>query len=177
MPNGEFGSLFYRGGSILAGMSRSAAGTKSATDCPELVVAWESFNFFFEKPLPTSGFHDLVNKGKITPFKPMRGLYMLNESLRRLGLKEVRELPKPPPTPTLENIVRLAFTLIDRSIFPEPSWLLSAESIDAKDADHALRLADRCRDAIQAFPHVELKLAYFQGVLDWVQMSEESRAS
>ena len=39
--------------------------------------------------LPTSTFHDLVNKGKITPFKHIRGMYYLNASLRRLGLKEV----------------------------------------------------------------------------------------
>jgi hypothetical protein len=29
-----------------------------------------------------------------------------------------------------------------------------------KDADHAIRLADLCRDQVEAFDHVELKLAY-----------------
>jgi hypothetical protein len=31
-------------------------------------------------------------------------------------------------------------------------------------------LADRCRGKVEAFDHVELKLAYFQGVLDWAFM-------
>lgn len=29
----------------------------------------ETFNRYFDKPLPSSTFHDLVNKGKIIPFK------------------------------------------------------------------------------------------------------------
>ncbi len=152
------------------GMSRSASNTQTTTDCPEFVVTREAFNRYFEKPMPTSSFHDLVKKGKITKFKPMRGHFLLNDSLRRLGLREVRELPQPPPAPSLDDIVRLAFTLIDRNLFPEPSWLLHVEAIDAKDADHATRLADRCRDKVEAFDHVELKLAYFQGVLDWAFM-------
>ena len=147
-------------------MSRSAASSKTQEEYPEFVVTRETFNRYFEKPLPTSTFHDLVNKGKITPFKPMRGHYLLNDSLRRLGLRQVSALPQPPPAPGLEGIVRLAFTLIDRNLFPEPSWLLDVEAIDAKDADHARLLADRYRDKVMAYDHVALKLAYFNGVLD-----------
>jgi hypothetical protein len=44
-----------------------------------------------------------------------------------------------------------------------------------KDADHAMRLADRCRDKVEAFEHVELKLAYFQGVLDWAAMEASEK--
>lgn len=96
----------------------------------------------------------------------MRGHYLLNDSLRRLGLPEVCELPKPPPEPNLEGIVRLAFTLIDPKLFPAPSWLLYVDAINGKDADHAARIAEQHRDAVQACSHVELKLAYFQGVID-----------
>lgn len=108
--------------------------------------------------------------------KKLRGFYMLNESLRRLGLKEVRELPKPLPVPHLDDIVRLAFSLIDPNLFPAPSWLLHVEAIDPKDADHASRLADEHSDKIKSYEHAEQKLAYFQGVLDWVslQAAEES---
>lgn len=157
-------------------MRRSATKTKTDAiiDCPEFVVKRESFNRYFEKPLPTSTFHKLVSEGKIKRFKHMEGFFYLNDSLRRMGLREVRELPKPPSGPSLEDIVRLAFTLIDRNLFPEPAWLLYVDAIDAKDADHATRLADRCRDKVEAFDHVELKLAYFQGVLDWATM-EASR--
>jgi len=43
-------------------------------------------------------------------------------------------------------------------------------AFNAKETDHAMRFADRCRDKVEAFDHVELKLAYFQGVLDWASM-------
>ena len=42
--------------------------------------------------------------------------------------------------------------------------------VDAKGEDYATRLADKHRDKVQASEHVELKLAYFQGVLDWASM-------
>ncbi len=35
-----------------------------------------------------------------------------------------------------------------------------------------MRLADKHRDKVQAFEHVELKLAYFQMVLDWAFMED-----
>ena len=155
-------------------MSRLANNTKATSDCPEFAVTREAFNRYFEKPMPTSTFHDFVNKGKIVPMKGIRGFYLLNDSLRRLGLREVRELPKPPPVRSLDEIVRLAFILIDPNLFPEPSWLLHVEAIDLKDADHATRLADQHRDKVQAFEHVELKLAHFQGVLD-LAFKEDSR--
>ncbi len=72
----------------------------------------------------------------------------------------------------MRPIVRLAFTLIDRNLFPEPSWLLPVEAIDLRDVDHAQRLAVRYRDKVASYRHVELKLAYFHGVLDWVALEE-----
>ena len=154
-------------------MKRSTTAATSPSDFPEFVATSEAFDRYFEKPLPTSTFHDLVKKGRITPFKHMRGHFMLNESLRRLGLKEVTELPKPPPEPRLEDIYRLAFTMIDDRLFPAPSWLLNVDGISAKDADHAARIASQHRKAIQALNHVELKLAYFQGSLDALYLSEQ----
>jgi hypothetical protein len=151
-------------------MSRTVSNTKTTTDCPEYVVTREAFNRYFEKPMPTSTFHDLVKKGKITQFKAMRGHFLLNDSLRRLGLREVRELPKPPPAPSLDDIIRLAFTMIDRNLFPEPSWLLHVEAINAKDADHATQHANRHRDKVESYEHVAEKLAFFQGALDWASM-------
>ena len=157
-------------------MSKSSTKGES-TDYPEFAVRADVIGRFFSPPLASSTFHDFVHKGKIVPMKDIRGLYLLNESLRRLGLREVRDLPKPPPKASLEDIARLAFSFIDRNLFPEPSWLLHVEAIDVKDADHAVRLADRCRDKVEAFDHVELKLAYFQGVLDWASMEAESGES
>lgn len=157
-------------------MSKVTSREKPATDFPEFVVTRESFNRYFEKPLPTSTFHDLVNSGKITPFQHLRGHYLLNASLRRLGLKEVRELPQPPPTPSLEDIVRLAFSLIDHELFPEPSWIMYADGIEVKDVDHALRLADLHRNEVQSFDEAGLKVNYFQGVLDAAFMMQKSQS-
>ena len=70
--------------------SRRINGSSATTsDYPRFIVSREHFNRYFEKPLPTSTFHDLVNKGKIIPMEGMRGVYQLNNSLRRLGLPEV----------------------------------------------------------------------------------------
>ena len=84
-------------------------------------------------------------------------------------------LPVEPESRSLEDIVRLAFTLIDRGLFPEPSWLLQVETIDLKDADHARRLAEDHREKVECFEHVTLKLAYFQGVLDAAVLQRAGR--
>lgn len=154
-------------------MKRSSTAASSPSDFPEFVVTRESFDRYFEKPLPTSTFHDLVNKGKITPWKAMRGHFLLNDSLRRLGLKQVHELPAPPPVPGLEGIVRLAFTLIDPSLFPAPVWMLAVEAINIKDVDHAERIANQYREEIHSLDHPALKIHYFQGVLDAAFTAEQ----
>ena len=41
-----------------------------------------------------------------------------------------------------------------------------------KDADHALKLADEYREKVASLDSIPLKLAYFQGVLDWVSMEK-----
>jgi hypothetical protein len=158
--------------------SRRINGSSATTsDYPEFIVSREHFNRYFEKPLPTSTFHDLVTKGIIISFTDMRGHYQLNASLRRLGLPEVRELPKEVAGRSLEDVVRLAFTLIDRDLFPEPSWLLFAEAIDLNDVEHARRIADHHRGKVTSHDHVNLKLAYFQGVLDATAKMEAERNS
>ena len=54
----------------------------------------------FSPPLASSAFHDFVNKGQIVPLKGIRRLYKLNDSLRRLGLREVPKLPEETPNRT-----------------------------------------------------------------------------
>jgi hypothetical protein len=73
---------------------------------------------------------------------------------------------------SLEDIVRLAFSGIDPLLFPAPSWMLFVEKLDPRDADHALRIAVQCRKAVEAKNSIPLKMAYFQGVLDWAAMVE-----
>jgi len=144
--------------------------TEDAT--PEFVVRRESIARFFDPPLAASSFHDLVNRGKIIPMKGMRGYYLLNESLRRMGLPKVLEIPSAVEKRSLEDIARLAFTLIDPRLFPAPSWLLTEEAIRLVEADHARRIAAEHREKVHALENEHLKLAYFQGVLDAQVMVE-----
>ena len=155
---------------ILSTMSRAT--TPSSTSCPEFAVRRETISRYFNPPLANSTFHDLVNKGKIVPMKGMRGFYLLNDSLRRLGLREVQKLPLDPERRSFEDITRYAFTLIDSILFPEPTWANEIEVIDLRDMDHARSLADQHRDTVNGLEHHALKLQYFQGVLDGVATME-----
>lgn len=144
-----------------------------AYDGPEFVVSREFFDRYFEKPMPTSTFHDLVNKARILPWPNMRGRFLLNASLHRMGLPTVETLPEEPAKLSLEDTARLAFALIDPGLFPAPSWLLSSDVLDAKDCDHARRLAEQYREKVESYPSPQEKIGYFQGVLDAVYLTEE----
>ena len=130
----------------------------------------EGFSCYFDNPLPRSTFHDLVGKGIVIPLKGLKGFYKLNESLRRMGLREVPKLPVPLPSRTTEDILRLAFHAIDPDVFPEPSWLLAAEAIDGRDADHAALLVEKHNAAVMELPSDREKHAYLQGALDAAAM-------
>lgn len=138
---------------------------KEQAKTPEFGVRSETIRAFFSPPLARSTFHDLVNKGKIIPMKGLRGFYLLNESLRRLGLREVNEVPGGDRR-SAEDLLRLGFSLIDQSLFPVPAWVGCVDSIDLRDGDHARALADRYFESVNFLPSAVEKLAYFQGVLD-----------
>ena len=140
-----------------------------ATGYPEFAVRRERFNQFFDPPLARSTFHDLVNKGTILPVKGLRGFYRLNESLRRMGLREVTSLPEVSRR-SGEDIVRLAFTLIDPNIFPAPAWLMRENPLDAQDVDHALLVAEKHRANVEALQTAQEKIAYQSGALDSEEM-------
>ncbi len=139
------------------------------TGYPEFGVRWETIGSYFKPPLASSTFYDLVNKGKIVPMKGLRGYYCLNDSLRRLGLREVPSLPDVSRHSSVD-LVRLAFTLIDPDIFPAPSWLGSDDPLDAQDVDIALRIAEKHRDNVVALPTVQEKHAFLAGTLDCEEM-------
>ena len=145
-------------------MSSSPKG--KATHCPEFVVRRETISGYFHPPLASSTFYDLVNDGKIVPLKALKGFYKLNDSLRRLGLREVVELPVEAPSRTSEEMIRLAFHAIDPDVFQPPSWLLDAESIPDNDADHATLLFEKHAESVMALGSDWEKHSYLQGVLD-----------
>ena len=154
-------------------MPRQAAKNESLKDFPEFPVKREVICSMFTPPLPKSTFYDRVNEGKIIPMPKLSGYYLLNASLHRLGLPLVKELPAQVGARSLEDITRLAFTLIDPALFPPPPWLLLVEAVDARDWDHAKRIADQNRDKIALMEHVHLKLGYFGGVLDAAVLAEQ----
>ena len=143
------------------------ASTKpSESGFPEFAVRRETIGRFFEPPMPRSTFHDLVNKGRIIPLKELRGYYLLNESLRRLGLREVKEPPSMVSERNMEEILRLAFHLIDPLVFPVPGWVLNEEELPYRDIDHAKEHAARHRDDVMALKGAEEKHAFLEGVID-----------
>ena len=144
---------------------------------PEFIVRRQAFDRYFERPVASSTFFDLVDGGKILAWPHMKGHYYLNRSLRQLGLPTVTTLPEAARTRSLEDICRLAFTLIDPLLFPAPPWLLAEEAIDAVVADHASRLADQYRDNVALLKTPEEKLAYFAGALDAQFMIEADGGS
>jgi len=139
-------------------------------DGPEFIVTREFFDRYFEKPMPSSTFHDLVDKARILHWPEMRGRYLLNASLHRMGLPTVDTLPHDVPKHSVENVLRLAFSLIDTTVFPLPSWLLSSDVIDAVEWDHARRLAVQHRDEVERCSSPEDKQCYLSGVLDAAYM-------
>lgn len=151
--------------------------TSRASQGPEFIVRRQAFDQYFDRPMPSSTFFDLVEDGKILAWPQMRGRYYLNRSLKKLGLPTVTELPEPACTRGLEDIARLAFTIIDPIVFPAPPWMLTEEFIDIMAADHARRMADQYREKVETCKSIEEKLAYFAGVLDAQVLIEADQRS
>jgi hypothetical protein len=129
-------------------MSRTLTPGDSDT-YPEIAVRAEVIGRFFSPPLASSTFYDLVNKGKIVPIKGIRGFYKLNDSLRRLGLREVPKLPFEVPARTPEEIIRFAFSAIDPEVFDPPSWQLEVEAIDEAGGEAETEFAARIAQCFQ----------------------------
>jgi hypothetical protein len=150
---------------MIRAMSKSSA-RNEPTGYPEYGVRKEDICAFFSPPMPSSTFHDRVNKGIIVPIKGMRGFYKLNDSLRRLGLREVPALPQKITPRTTEEIIRFVFHTIDPEVFPPPSWVMAEDAVDGRDGDHATLLIERHADAVAALGTLGEKHAFMQGLLD-----------
>jgi hypothetical protein len=152
---------------------KSSSSKAPPTGYPEFAVRRETISRYFEPPLPRSTFHDLVGKGSIVPMKGLRGFYRLNDSLRRLGLREVPSLPGSDTKRTTEDILQLALALIDPDVFPAPSWMLDVEVLEMRDADHARLLAEKHTEPINALATALEKIHYARGVMDAQAMMEK----
>ena len=161
---------------MIHGMSKASSKTEP-TGYPEFAVRAETIGRFFSPPLASSTFHDFVNKGQIVPLKGVRGFYKLNDSLRRLGLREVPVLPQEVSSRTTEEIIRLAFHAIEPELFTAPAWLLGVEAIDAADSHHAELIFAQHSIPVAELTDDRQKLAYLQGVLDAALIVEADRKS
>ncbi len=81
-----------------------------------------------------------------------------------MGLPPVLDLPLEHRSRSLEDITRLAFTLIDPITFPAPSWLLGEDAIPAADFSHANLIVEKHRKKIEAIENIHLKGACVSGV-------------
>jgi len=140
--------------------------SSGAGEMPEFAVSREVLTRFFDPPVGKTKFYELVKGGLIAKVRGFRGFFRLNESLLRLGLREVSELPEAPEARSLEDIARLAFSLIDSVIFPPPPWLLAVDVVDVRDLVHAERLAADHREEVEALEIAAEKIAYSVGVFD-----------
>jgi len=61
-------------------------------------------------------------------------------------------------------------TIAPGDIFPAPAWLMRDDPLDAQDVDHALRIAERHRDNVEALQTPQEKIAYQAGALDSEEM-------
>jgi hypothetical protein len=156
---------FYASGYTMRCMRKKSALQKAA-DSPEFFVTREFFNRYFDKPLPTSTFHDKVKEGKFVPAKFIQGMYMLNASLRRLGLAEMTELPKEAPPRSSEDIIRLAFHTIDTEVFPMPWWAREVEILSEAEVHHARLVVTLHAESVNALDDDFSKHNYLQGVLE-----------
>lgn len=152
-------------------MSRTSTRNEPSS-YPEYGVNAEVIRRFFDPPLASSTFYDLVSKGRVTPLPGIRGFYKLNDSLRRLGLREVAKPPQDVPKRSTEDIIRLGFHLIDPGVFTAPTWLLLAEVIDAADYHHAEQVAARHSAQLAELDNDQMKTNYLQGVLNITAIME-----
>jgi len=103
--------------------------------------------------------------GLTTP-PPIAEVGRLPACLRHLSTQRRKRWNSSPCGPG----IRLAFSLIDTTWFPEPAWLLGADAIEARDLDLVLRAAEQHRAAVEALATPQEKLAYLAGVLDCEDM-------
>ena len=126
---------------------------------------------FFGPPIGRSTFYNLVRRGVIVKIKEVQGYYLLNESLVRLGLPPVSELPATPDAAQREKqLVELALNLAAPDVVPMPSWMLTDDRLTAHEKSHVALLAMHHHRKMQDITLLPDRLDYLQGVLDAAEM-------
>lgn len=132
---------------------------------PDYAVRREKLMGFFDPPVGKTTFHDLVHRGKVVPVDGLKGYYLLNESLVRLGMKPVQDLPRA-DLPTIEDLVRLALWLIEPDLFILPWRFQSAlPDLSTTEGRYVVELVVRHAVEIRQLPTDQERIAYGDGVL------------
>ena len=95
----------------------------------------------------------------------------------RFGLREISCLPVNASKRSIEDILRLALTMIDWAVFPMPPWAVVQEELDLQEIDHAKQLVEMDREAIESLESFQEKVAYGAGALDsQAELDAESKS-
>jgi hypothetical protein len=135
---------------------------------PEFAVNREVLMKYFKPKIGKSTFYDLVQRGKIAEVHGLRGYYRLNESLRRLGLPAVDQLPSDERTSdglSDRALVDIALSICMPDELPVPSELLA----HALTADEVLKVGSLQRAYSVALSDIHdrrARLNFAQGVRD-----------
>ena len=114
-------------------------------DFPEFLVSRAVLMRFFDPPVGDTKFTQLVNEGRILRSAHLSDRYQLNESLLRLGLRPLRELPpKTGSGCSLLEVTLLALYMAAPDIVLRPNWL--SRSLADTETTYALDLALRIQD-------------------------------
>jgi len=139
-------------------------------------VDQETLMRFFGPPIGKSTFYNLVRKGVIVKMKEVQGYYLLNESLVRLGLPHVSELPAPPDAAWRERqLTELALSLAAPDVVPRPSWMLTDDRLTAHERSHVALLAMSHFRELQKITLQPERLAYVTGAFDACEMINSPR--
>jgi hypothetical protein len=137
---------------------------------PDHAVDHDTLLRFFAPPIGKSTFYNLVKRGVIVKIKEVQGYYLLNESLVRLGLPPVSELPATPDAAQREvQLAELAMRLAAPDVVRPPRWMLGDVILTDHEKSHVALLAmfhQRQMEDVTERPERE---AYVDGVLDFYE--------
>lgn len=154
-----------------------AAKKKMTSNLPpgirDFAVDQDTLMRFFGPPIGKSTFYNLVRRGVIVKLKEVQGYYLLNESLVRLGLPHVSELPATPDAAQREReLLEFAMRMAAPDVVDTPRWILrKGEKLTAHEKSHMVLLAMHHGRKMETITSPHERLAYVRGVFaprsDW----------
>jgi hypothetical protein len=139
---------------------------------PDHAVDQATLMRFFGPPIGKSTFYNLVKRGVIQKINEVQGYYLLNESLVRLGLPPVSELPATPDAAQREiQLVELALHLVAPDVARSPRWMLGNPKLTDPEKSHVALLAMHHQREMEGLTERAVRAAYIDGVLDFFEIA------